>query len=73
MTVKKPNDHVKMIRELLDHDGSSRRLTSWEIDFLEYIEPYAPMLLTAKQQKKLEEIWNAIFSQHCMEDHSLTH
>lgn len=63
ITSRKDNEYPKMIGELLGYDGTSgnRELTNWEIDFLENIEVFASVVLTGRQQQKLEEIWQAVF------------
>jgi len=57
-------DDQKMVGELLDYDGESgaRPLNSWEIQFLENINPRATVgRLSARQSNKLIEIWRDIF------------
>ena len=58
-----------MLRELLDYDfdggdGGSRRLSDWELRFIESLEmrlDHARGFLTPGQQDTLAEIWEAIF------------
>ncbi len=57
--------HKNMVQELLSYDSDddkhgSKKLTDWEIRFLEDIEDVAKYLSTG-QQHKLTEIWQRIF------------
>lgn len=63
-------EQLKMRQEVLDYDGEggNRRLTDWEIDFVQGLlgrfahQPdETPPMLTGRQAKKLEEIWQEIF------------
>ena len=59
------NRFHSMCRELLDYDGGeegSRRLSSWEVKFLESVANAATHgILTEKQEAKLVEIWDQVF------------
>jgi len=59
------NDQKEMLRELLGHDpdDDGRRMTDWEVQFVEEMERRIDQggTISSRQANKIAEIWQRIF------------